>query len=103
MSFIAPDACTLPTAEQPLRVAEFDALFATALRGVEQPEPTRARFLFTDEPGLAHTVRNLTAREAECCSFFAFTITEEPLLLEVEVPSRYADVLAALVGRARVA
>jgi hypothetical protein len=28
MSFTVPDACALPTAEQPLRLAEFDTLFA---------------------------------------------------------------------------
>jgi len=32
MSWVAVDACTLPTEEQPLRVAEFDALLAGALR-----------------------------------------------------------------------
>ena len=29
------DACTLPTVERPLRLAEFDDLFATAVRAVE--------------------------------------------------------------------
>ncbi|MEV6153769.1 hypothetical protein AB0L53_25835 [Nonomuraea sp. NPDC052129] len=29
-----PSECTLPTAEQPLRVAEFDALFAEVVRAV---------------------------------------------------------------------
>ena len=28
----APDACTLPTAERPLRVAEFDDLFTFVVR-----------------------------------------------------------------------
>ena len=31
-----PQACTLPTAELPLRVAAFDRLFADAVRGVER-------------------------------------------------------------------
>lgn len=31
-----PQSCTLPTVEQPLRVAEFDALFATAVRSAER-------------------------------------------------------------------
>ncbi|MEV4838269.1 hypothetical protein AB0K05_27425 [Nonomuraea sp. NPDC049486] len=35
-----PSACTLPTAEQPLRVAEFDALFADAVRAVARPDRT---------------------------------------------------------------
>jgi hypothetical protein len=36
MSFEVPAACTLPTAARPLRLAEFDALFATALRRQER-------------------------------------------------------------------
>jgi hypothetical protein len=52
------------------------------------------------------TVRDLTARETECCSFFTFTVTPEPsdkgeaLILDVEVPAQYADVLASLAERA---
>lgn len=34
MSIDVPAACTLPTAERPLRLAEFEELFATAVRGV---------------------------------------------------------------------
>jgi hypothetical protein len=107
MSFVVPDACTLPTAEQPLRLAEFDALFSTAVRTVESVTATHARMLLTGPVGLASTVRDLTARETGCCSFFTFTVTPEPagegeaLRLDVEVPSAYADVLASLAGRAR--
>jgi hypothetical protein len=105
MSIAIPDACTLPTAERPLRLAEFDALFATAVRSVETTGPTRARLRLTGPAGLAATVRDLTARETECCSFFTFTITPESagdgsLVLDVEVPARYADVLASLTQRA---
>ena len=32
----APQACTLPTAKRPVRVAEFDELFATGLRGQQR-------------------------------------------------------------------
>ncbi|MEV6895548.1 hypothetical protein [Kribbella sp. NPDC051137] len=38
-SWVSP-SCTLPTVEQPLRVAEFDDLLGTALRGIERPAPT---------------------------------------------------------------
>ncbi len=103
MSFTAPDACTLPTAEQPLRLAEFDALFATAVRRVEMFGPTRARLRLAGRTGLLETVRDLTARETACCSFFTFTVTprdDAELDLDIEVPQRYAEVLAALVGRA---
>src|SRR5947209_12417027 len=36
-TWVPVGACTLPTRKQPLRVAEFDALFAAALRSVERP------------------------------------------------------------------
>jgi hypothetical protein len=106
MSIVIPDACALPTAERPLRLAEFDALFSTAVRQVETVGPTHARMRLTGLAGLAATVRDLTARETECCSFFTFTVTPEPthdgeaLILDVQVPARYADVLASLAQRA---
>ncbi|WP_327000514.1 hypothetical protein OHA72_36015 [Dactylosporangium sp. NBC_01737] len=106
MSFVVPDACTLPTVERPLRLAEFDDLFATAVRQVDPVTPTHARMRLTGGAGLEATVRDLTARETACCSFFAFTVTREPaqdgeaLTLDVEVPPQYADVLASLAERA---
>jgi hypothetical protein len=106
MSFVVPDACTLPTTDRPLRLAEFDDLFATAVRHVDAVSATHARMRLTGAAGLAATVRDLTARETSCCSFFAFTVTPEPaengeaLTLDVEVPAQYADVLASLAGRA---
>ncbi|MEV0131748.1 hypothetical protein AB0H83_25215 [Dactylosporangium sp. NPDC050688] len=106
MSFVVPDACTLPTVDRPLRLAEFDDLFATAVRQVEPIGPTHARMRLTGSAGLEATVRDLTARETECCSFFTFTVTPQPatdgetLTLDVEVPAQYADVLASLAQRA---
>ncbi|GIF42528.1 hypothetical protein [Actinoplanes xinjiangensis] len=106
MSFLVPDACTLPTAAQPLRLAEFDALFATAVRQVEQMDTTHARLRMAGPAGLAATVRDLAARETECCSFFAFTIATEPapdgevVVLDIEVSAQHADVLASLAQRA---
>ena len=50
-------------------------------------------------------MRDLTARESDCCSFFIFTVTAEPIAdgetvtLEIQVPPLYTDVLAALVHR----
>jgi hypothetical protein len=71
----APDACTLPTAERPLRVAEFDDLFAAHLRWVERRSPTRLTLSLDGDPATEATARDLTERESECCSFFAFTVT----------------------------
>jgi len=109
MSFVVPDACTLPTVEQPVRLAEFDELFATAVREVDQVDPTHARLRLTGPAGLAAAVRDLTARETECCSFFVFTVAAEPsetgeaVALDIKVPQPYAQVLASLTGRAREA
>jgi hypothetical protein len=55
---------------------------------------------------LVARVRDLTARETECCSFFAFTITPrqaadgEAAILDIEVSAAHADVLASLAERA---
>ena len=104
-----PDACSLPTAERPLRLAEFDDLFTDAVRRVERETPTHTRLHLTGAAGLAAAVRDLTAREAQCCSFFEFTVTPETggegeaLILDIEVPGRYTDVLDALTSKARSA
>ena len=109
------DACTLPMADQPLRVAEFDDLFATALRAIERPDaPGRARLVLAGGAGLAERVQRLADAETACCSFFTFTLTalatEEVdaadrtvLALDIEVPVARADVLAALMQRAEQA
>jgi hypothetical protein len=106
MSLVVPDACTLPTVEQPLRLAEFDALFAAAVHQVDLVTPSHTRLRLTGDAGLAAAVRDRIARETECCSFFTFTVTPEPagdgaaLTLDIEVPAPYTDVLAALTQRA---
>ena len=99
-----PDACTLPTAERPLRLAEFRELFAEAVDDVERVDVTHVRLHLSGPGGLADRVRDLAAREAECCSFFTFTVTAhgEAVILDVEVPAAYADVLASLVSLASV-
>ena len=94
-----PEACTLPTAEQPLRVAEFDDFFATSLRGRRRLTPTRLQWRL--DPGAEATARELTARESACCSFLTFTFTADgdDLLLDVTVPTAHVDVLDALATR----
>lgn len=95
-----PDACTLPTAERPLRLAEFDALFAAALRAQQRPSATVLRWEL--DPAAEATTRDLTARETACCSFFTFTVRPGPAALRVDitVPPAHADVLDALEQRA---
>ena len=109
MPFQVPDACTLPTVEQPLRLAEFRDLFASAVRGVESVTDTRLRLYLTGPTGTEATVRDLAAREAQCCSFFAFTVTPVPgvdgdaVILDIEVPDQHVNVLQALADHARTA
>jgi hypothetical protein len=98
-----PDACTLPTAQQPLRLAEFDDLFTNALRSATRLDATHLRLHLTGPGTLENTIRDLVARESQCCSFFTFTTTlGEPgmVTLEIQVPAAYADVLNALTTRA---
>ena len=97
------EACTLPTAQRPLRMAEFDDLFATTLMSVEKPDQTRARLLLAGGPALAERARRLAEAESSCCSFFTFEVTELDgalVAFDVEVPEAHVDVLAALVARA---
>ncbi|OUC95372.1 hypothetical protein [Streptosporangium minutum] len=98
----APAECTLPTEERPLRVAEFDELFASALLGLERVGPTRLRLTLERDEQVEKTARDLTAMESGCCSFFAFTFTsgDEGLALEVEVPAVHVKVLDGLAARA---
>ncbi|MFE9324724.1 hypothetical protein ACIHDR_17780 [Nocardia sp. NPDC052278] len=99
-----PDACTLPTAEQPLRVAEFTDLFAAALRRVERIAPTRLRL----ELAATHEdiARDLAARESSCCGFFDFdfaTAGPDAIAMDIEVPASRVDVLEALANHAAAA
>ncbi|WP_431945336.1 hypothetical protein [Micromonospora marina] len=99
-----PDACTLPTTERPLRMAEFDGLFRDALRGVDRPA---ARHLRLHLDGDAEPVaRDLIARESACCSFFTFDLARpdgDTLRLDVRVPGARVVVLDALALRATAA
>ena len=95
-----PEACTLPTAERPLRLTEFDDLFATALHGQQRLSATRLRWRL--DPAAESAARDLTARETECCSFFSFTVAaaDGAVQVDVEVPAAHVDVLDALAARA---
>ncbi|WP_427893672.1 hypothetical protein ACQHIV_11975 [Kribbella sp. GL6] len=85
-----PEACTLPTAEQPLRIAEFSELFANHLQRAERLD---SRTLdLTLDPDAHDTTADLIARESECCSFFTFTLTGATTL-RITVPPTHAAVL----------
>ncbi len=100
-----PDACTLPTVDRPLRLAEWDALFATVTTSVNRIDPLRARWGLRPDPVVAARAADLLVRETRCCSFvtFALTATGGQLTLDVSTPAGQVAVLDALVTRARAA
>ena len=91
-------ACTLPTAQRPLRLAAFDALFTEALRGIERAGPGRLRLDLQAGPQIAGRAAELAAAETGCCSFFTFTFTGGGLVLEVTVLEARIAVLDALAA-----
>ncbi|NES14989.1 MULTISPECIES: hypothetical protein [Micromonospora] len=98
-----PQACTLPTAEQPLRLAEFDTLFTASVRGGERLTPRHLRVTLAGGEELADSVRDLAERETRCCSFFTFTVAAPApgvVRLDIEVPPGHVAVLDALHARA---
>jgi hypothetical protein len=97
-----PDACTLPTAERPLRLSEFDDLFAD-VRSLQRPSSTQLVLVLPPESEDA--ARDLAGRETACCSFFSFEFAsgDGDLVMRVRVPPNYVDVLDALEVRIRPA
>jgi hypothetical protein len=94
----ARDACTLPTAERPLRVAEFDELFAfvshAERRGPQLLDLVLPRDVETD-------ARNLADRESECCSFFTFEFEQagNDVVMHISAPPEQIEVLDAVEAR----
>lgn len=100
-----PESCTLPTAEQPLRVAEFDDLFATAVAPAERLGSTTLRVHLPAGDEVVSTARDLAARETGCCSFFAFEVrsSSSGTELEVRVTKSQTAVLDAMQERVEAA
>ncbi|SCE99244.1 hypothetical protein [Micromonospora chokoriensis] len=98
-----PETCTLPTAERPLRLAEFDRFFTEAVRGLERLSAQHLRLHLDGGTQVEEAARDLTARESSCCSFFTFGLSRADaglLSLDVRVSAAHVDVLDALVERA---
>ena len=70
-----PEACTLPTVEQPLRRDEFDALFSEDVISVQQVSAERLRFGLRAHPEAAARAAGLAVKETGCCSFFTFDLS----------------------------
>lgn len=100
-----PQACTLPTDERPLRVAEWDALISERLTSLSRPQPLHLRLDLEGGEGVEERVRDLVERESGCCSFFTFTTTpgEGLIRLDISVDQAHEAVLDALAARASAA
>lgn len=101
LDWCAPAACSLPLADQPARVGEWDTLFATAVRRVEAV-PGGVRLELDRSAGGVAAVADLADRESQCCAFFTFllAIGADALALSVTAGPEHADVVEALAARA---
>jgi len=104
-NWVPAEACTLPTADQPLRLAEFDDLFSEALHAAERHSPTWLQLRLSDGEDVVNRARDLTAREVDCCDFFDFSIRRDAhqTVLDVRVPAARAVVLDGLAEQANAA
>ncbi len=95
------DACTLPSADRPVRLSEFDDVFRRHVRAVQRDGDV-VRLVLRRDVGLGEQLRDLAARGSNCCSFFTFTITEhdEDITLTISVPPSQRAILVALYDRA---
>ncbi|MFC3991118.1 hypothetical protein [Actinoplanes siamensis] len=95
-----PQACTLPAADRPLRLAAFDELSATAL--LDQQRPSSTALCWELDPAAEATARDLAGRESSCCSLFTFTFDpgDGVLRMLIAVPGAQVDLLDALQHRA---
>ncbi|WP_396934690.1 hypothetical protein [Mycolicibacterium sp.] len=94
-----PPSCSLPAADQPLRVAEFDQLFAESVARSARASSTRLDLVL--DPDAETWARTLAARESECCSFFRFGFRSAgaDLVMRIEVPPTRVTVLDSLAAR----
>lgn len=82
-----PIMCTLSPNSMVERLTEFEGLFAESLIGVER-EPLRLWLTFDADTDRESEIRDLFAREEQCCAFLAFVYgrTEAGLVVEVTAP-----------------
>ena len=95
-----PIACTLEAGAMPTRLADWDAILATARRRVALGE-TGLRVEFGADVDVAELAR-LVVAEQRCCAFFSFALTVDGrgIGLEIVAPEGAARILADLFGSA---
>ena len=96
-----PVACTLTGGEQVDRAAEFAALFAG---GLVDARRTEDELLLRFGRGEEDAVRDLLAREQECCPFLTMSITadDDSVTARIGAPTDgqpVLDAFAALAAR----
>lgn len=99
----APAECTLSFKELRGRLAEFDALFSSALRRLARPEPGRLVLILEGTAEVETQVRELVMKEQACCPMFDFAIDrtgDGALLVEVRVADGHTARLDTLGARA---
>src|SRR5215208_34312 len=93
-------ASTLPSVEQPLRLAEFDDFFQTAVRRATRTRDTQLDLVIA--AASEASARDLADRESGCCSFFEFSFTpgaDDSVVMGIGVRNQHVDVLDALHAR----
>ncbi|SMD25259.1 hypothetical protein SAMN05661093_08997 [Kibdelosporangium aridum] len=100
--WVLTEACTLPTAGQAVRIAEFDGLFTTSLLDMSREESGWLRLRLGGGADVESRARDLTAREAECCAFFDFAVGRDggQVIVDVRVPADKELVLDGLAAQA---
>jgi hypothetical protein len=95
-----PVACTLDASALGEREQEFRLLFAAALRRVTRSGACAARIVL--DRRFEREARDLLAREARCCAFFAFDFAADgdALVVDASVPADAALALDFLLGLA---
>lgn len=103
-TWVPASTCTLPGADRPARLAEFEGLFGS-LRRVRRERPSWLRLWLEDADGVEERARDLTAREASCCSFFSFDVHREAgeVVVDVRVPEDRVVVLDGMAEQAKAA
>lgn len=97
-----PEACILPTVDQPVRRSEFDDLFANDVLAVFRESPNRIRLELRPAPASTARAADLAVKETGCCSFFSFqlAIADGQVSLAVETAPTHQAVLEAFGARA---
>jgi hypothetical protein len=97
-----PIACTLNVDEAVDRVEDWRSALRSAVSEVRRPDPGRAEFQLTGDPGQIAALMELARQEKACCGFFrfAFEVESDGVVLVASVPPEAVEVLDGFAGLA---